>query len=90
MSIMVIHSLKNAEENDRKRLREILQMKTKEEHLIQEAIGLIQKTNSFEYARNLGNKLIEEAWNDINKELPDNQGKKKLKLLGEFCMSRNL
>lgn len=43
MSIMVIHSLKNSLEKDRNRLREILQMRTKEQDLIQEAIGLIKK-----------------------------------------------
>jgi len=87
---MVIHSLKNGEENDRKRLREILQMRTKEPKLIQEAIELIKKTHSLEYAKDLGNNLIKDAWREVDKILPDNQGKTKLKLLAEYCMSRNL
>ena len=90
MSIMVIHSLKNAEEGNRKRLLEILQMRTKDQNLIKEAIDLIKKTDSFEYARNVANKLIEDAWKDINTELPNNQGKKKLNLLAQFCISRNI
>lgn len=90
MSIMVIHSLKYGEEDDSQRLKQILQMRTKDQDLIQEAIGLIKKTNSLEYARSLGNKLIKEAWEEVDNILPDNQGKKKLKLLAEFCISRNV
>lgn len=90
MSIMVVHSLKNGTKDDSKRLREILEMRTKDPKLIEEAISLIKKTNSLVYARDLGNKLISNAWEDINSLLPNNQGKKKLKLLAEFCMSRNI
>ena len=90
MSIIVIHSLKNGEKCDSARLREILLMKTKDKMLIQEAIALIKKSNSLEYAKLLGNKLIKEAWDDVEKILPANQGKTKLRLLAEFCMSRNV
>lgn len=90
MSIMVIHSLKYGTPNDSNRLKEILEMKTKDQKLIQEAISLIKKTNSLNYAKDLGNKLISQAWEDIKNLLPDNQGKKKLNLLAEFCMSRNI
>lgn len=90
MSIMVIHSLRVGDEIDSKRLKEILLMKTKDPKLIQEAIELMKKTKSFEYAKNLGNKLIDDAWKDINLELPQGQGKRKLRLLAEFCMHRNI
>ena len=90
MSIMVIHSLKNGLEKDRNRLREILLMRTKEQNLIQEAIGLIKKTGSLEYARDVGNKMIKDAWEGIDEILPESQGKKKIKLLAEYCMSRNI
>ena len=90
MSIMVIHSLSHGNEIDNNRLLEILQLKTKDPKLIEEAITLIKKTNSLKYARELGNKLISQAWNEIEPLLPNNQGKTKLKLLAEFCMGRNL
>lgn len=87
---MVIHSLKHGAPIDSNRLKEILEMKTKDQKLIQEAISLIKKTNSLNYAKDIGNKLISQAWDEIKDLLPDNQGKKKLNLLAEFCMSRNL
>ena len=87
---MVLHSLRSGTDKDSRRLREILGMRTKQQTLIDEAIELIKKTKSLEYSRNMGYQLVTEAWKNIEKELPNTQGKQKLKLLGEFTMARSI
>lgn len=40
-------------------------MKTNDKSIILEAIDLIKSTNSIQYALNLANELIDNAWKDV-------------------------
>lgn len=77
-SLMVVHTLHVASEEDKKRLIEILGMHTKDRKLIDEAITILKKYDSVEYSKNFAMNLMEETWVEVDKALPDSEAKKKL------------
>ncbi len=85
-SLMVIHTLQVASEEDKKRLLEILDMHTNDKKLVDEAISIMKKYNSIEYAKKLANKLMTETWEEIDKILPESEAKKKLKAFVEYLV----
>ena len=58
---MVIHHVQNAPEKQKKRLVQILQMKTTDQTLIQEAIQLLKNSGSIDYAKKVMKNLIDEG-----------------------------
>jgi geranylgeranyl pyrophosphate synthase len=90
ISLLVVHALATANEKDRKRLREILKMHTKDRELISEAISIIERYDSEEYTKELEEKLVKDAWRDIDKMIPDSDSKKRLKAMVEFLINRSL
>lgn len=50
-TLMIIHSYQNLPSSEKKRLIEILNMKTEDKIIIKEAINIIKSTNSIEYAK---------------------------------------
>ncbi|NOZ82017.1 MAG: polyprenyl synthetase family protein [Candidatus Micrarchaeota archaeon] len=87
-TLMVIHTLRKASEEDRRRLLEILNMHTDDEELKKEAIEILKKYGSVEYAKEFSRKLIRETWNEIDKLLPESEAKKKLKAFVDFLVER--
>jgi len=57
--------------------------------LINEAISLLQETGSVEYAKNLAEKLMKEAWDELNQSLPESNAKYFLKLICQFVTKRS-
>jgi len=88
MTLMVIHSLNNGEKIDSDKLLEILKLKTLDKGLIDEAIGLIKKTNSIEFSQQVAEKLIKDGWEKIKDYIPNNKSKGALKELAEYFIKR--
>lgn len=86
----MIHSLKVGTEKDRNRLFEILDSKTDNQEVIEEAIQLLKKTGSIEYAQQVADRLVKEAWNEVADILPNRQAKWYLKALSEFFTKRSI
>jgi len=87
-TLMVIHTLKNASNADRKRLVQILNMHTSDQTLRDEAIALMQKYNAIEHVKHTAAKIVEESWKEVDKLLPTPQAKEKLKAFAEFLIKR--
>ena len=87
---MVIHSLNHGTAEDKARLLEILKMKTKEQQYIDEAINIMKKNDSLNYAKKRAEALIEEAWENIKNYVPNNKFKGCLKTLAEFFIDRKV
>ena len=81
---MVIQSLKNSSPEDQARLFEILKMKTSDQKLIDEAIGIIKASGSIEYAKRRESEILVDAWKDLEGSIPKNKGRVKLKNIAEF------
>ena len=89
-TLMVIHTLKNANSPDRKRLIQILEMHTSVQNLRDEAISLLQKYNSIEHVRKTASRIVEQSWNEVSKLLPSSEAKEKLKAFAEFLIKRKI
>ena len=89
-TLIVIHALKKADQKDRKRLLQILKMHTKDQKLISEAIKILVKYGSIEYAEKFGQKILKEAWKNADKVLKPSPEKKKLKAFIDFAMGREI
>jgi len=89
-TLMVIHTLKKADETDRKRLLEILNMHTRNPELIDEAIALLNKYDAINYAKQLARNLVNDAWSEAQALLPESEAKKKLKSFVDFLIERKI
>ncbi|MCS7132710.1 MAG: polyprenyl synthetase family protein [Aigarchaeota archaeon] len=87
-TLVVIHALKNLPEKDARRLLEILNKKTADKALIREAIELLKKSGSIEYAKNVSKQLAEEALKILRDHLPETGARKRLELLANFLITR--
>jgi len=65
-------------------------MKTNDSTLIKEAISIIQKNKSIEFAHAKAKKLMVEAWKEIDSLIPKSLAKIKLKALVDFLIDRNI
>ena len=89
-TLIVIHALKNADEKERKRLLDILNMHTKDRGLIKEALEILNKHGSVDYAREKARALVREAWKDADAILPDSEAKQKLRAFADFLIKRKI
>lgn len=89
-TLIVIHTLKVADDKDRKRLIEILRLHTSDQRLRDEAIAIMQKYGSIEYAKNFARKIVEESWKEVEKLLPESKAKEKLNAFARFLIERKI
>ncbi|OGJ21289.1 hypothetical protein A3K73_05550 [Candidatus Pacearchaeota archaeon RBG_13_36_9] len=89
-SLMAIRVLEKGNEEDRKRLLEILSMKTKDERLINEAIGLMKRYDTINYAKKKAEKLVEDAWRNLDSCILPSDSKIKLKMFADFLVNREI
>jgi geranylgeranyl pyrophosphate synthase len=87
-SLIVIHTLKVADAQDRKRLVEILDKHTSNQELRDEAIALMMKYGSIEYVEQFARKIVEDSWRRVEELLPDSNRKDELKSFIEFLVRR--
>ncbi|NLE04823.1 MAG: polyprenyl synthetase family protein [Crenarchaeota archaeon] len=88
-SLLVIRTLKTANQKDRNRLIEILNMHTSDQAIRDEAIEIIVKNNAVDYVKNKASSIVEESWKEVDKSLSASKGKEKLKAFAEFLIKRN-
>jgi geranylgeranyl diphosphate synthase type I len=65
-------------------------MHTKDKKLIIEAINIIKKYGSIEYAERFAEKLLKKAWKDVDKLLKPSPAKEKLKAFVDFAIRRDV
>ncbi|MEM2547021.1 MAG: hypothetical protein QXM37_05275, partial [Candidatus Bathyarchaeia archaeon] len=79
-----------ANPNDRKRLIEILGMHTADQRLRDEAIAIMQKYGSIDYAKNFAKRIVKESWRNVEKLLPPSDAKEKLNAFAKFLIERKI
>jgi len=89
-TLMVIYTLKKANQGDRERLLEILDKHTEDLSQTKEAIEILKKYQSIEYAREVAKRIIQEAWQDADKILPESKAKQKLNEFVNFLIEREV
>jgi geranylgeranyl diphosphate synthase type I len=89
-SLIVIHTLKVANSEDKRRLVEILNMHTSDQTLIDEAITIVEKYGSIEYVKKFARKIVEESWREAEKLIPASDAKEKLNAFAKFLIERKI
>jgi len=89
-SLIVIHALEKASNEDKEKLISILDEHTRDPEKISKAIEILKKYGSVEYAKELARNLMKKAWEDINPLLPESDAKKKIKALADFSIEREI
>jgi geranylgeranyl diphosphate synthase type I len=89
-TLMVIHTLKKATPEDRKRLLEILNKHTDDMKERREAIKIIKKYGSLEYAMKVAKKIMEEAWQEADRLLEPSPAKQRLREFVNFLIERKI
>jgi len=89
-SLPVIHTIKVSNLEDRKRLIEILDMHTSEQRFRDEAIDIMEKYGSIEYARRFSRRIVMRSWKKAEQLLPGSDAKEKLKAFAEFLIERKI
>jgi geranylgeranyl pyrophosphate synthase len=87
-TLLVMHTLHVAPEQESRRLLEILGMHTRDTRLMQEAIAIITKHGSIEYAKKVASQLAEQAWREIDTLLPASDAKNHLRDLAQLLINR--
>jgi len=90
LTLIVIHTLRNADTSDKKRLIQILESHTRDELQRKEAIGIIKKYGSIEYAKNLAADMVKDSWNEADMALPPSKAKEKLRKLADYLIERKI
>jgi geranylgeranyl diphosphate synthase type I len=89
-SLAVIHTLNVARVKDARRLVEILKMHSSSQKLRDEAIAIMQRYGSIEYAKQFAKRLVQESWGEVERLLPASEAKEKLKAFAEFLIERKI
>ncbi|VVB59195.1 Short chain isoprenyl diphosphate synthase [uncultured archaeon] len=89
-TLMVIHTLKNASKIEKARLLEILNMHTSDKKLIKEAIDMLRKYNSMEYAKSKARELVKNAWNEVEPLLSESRAKEMLRSFADYLIERQI
>lgn len=87
-TLMVIHAMNNADEQEKNRLLEILKKHTKEEKEISEAIDIMKKSGSTDYAKNFARDHVTQAWDDVKDLIPETRAKQELEAFIKFAIER--
>ncbi len=85
---MVIHCLNHAKKEDTETLLDILNSHTSDPKRIKEAISLLHKTGSVEYAKSKAREIVLRSWKDVESTLPDSEAKRTLKSFADFLIER--
>ncbi len=87
-SLLVIYAFESLEKKKAIRLRQILNMHTKNKNLINEAISLIEESGALKKARSTMARLFKEAWESLEPLLKESEGKQKLYTIAHFLVDR--
>jgi len=87
MTLMVVKSLAEANDEDRKRLIEILKITNTTSENISEAIAIFEKYGSTQYAYDVAIGNVENA-KQLLEILPDSEAKQALSLIADFVVAR--
>ena len=87
MTLMVVKSLAEANDEDKKRLIEILKITDNTNEDLQEAIAIFEKYGSIQYAYDVAMGNVESA-KQLLEILPDSEAKHALSLIADFVVER--
>jgi geranylgeranyl pyrophosphate synthase len=88
-SLMVIHSMAKGDQSS-SRLQHILGLKTNDEALLREAIGILIDNGSVEFAKRRARDMMDKAWTELSPQLPAGKPKDNIESLSRFLIDRDI
>ncbi len=89
-TLMVIYTSQKANEKDKERLAEILDKEENNEKEIVEAIKILEKYGSLDYARKKAREIVEASWKEAEPLLMENGSKELLKEFVNYLIERQV
>lgn len=89
-TLIILRTFQVAGDLDKDRLKEILDMQTKDKELVKEAIDIINKYDGIKYSKNKAGELVKDAWNKVENILEESNGKNILKAFGDYLIEREI
>jgi geranylgeranyl pyrophosphate synthase len=87
-TLLIVHAFENADKKEKERMRKLVGKKditTKEK---KEIIEIMKKHESIEFAKNYARNRVRKAIEDLKKNIPITEGRKKLELIADFLIER--
>ena len=89
-TLMVIYCLAKAPKADATKLRGILNSHPSNQKVIDEAISILIKNGSIEYAKKRAKEIVLDAWSDIDKTFSPSEAKEKIKAFANYLIERDV
>lgn len=89
-SLVVVHTLQIAKPIDRKRLIGLLDMHTTNQELKDEALHILEKYNSVDYAKKFAQNLVAESWKEAGKFLVRSEAKDRINEFVHYLIERRM
>ena len=89
-TLMVLYTLKHANDEEKKRLLELLDKETNTEEEIREAIGIINKYKAIEYSKSVAEELVKKTWEKTELVLKEGEYKEKLREFANYVIDRDI
>lgn len=88
-SLPVILTLKSPDKNKKENLLKILKLHTRDSRKIKEAVKIIKESGAVNKSLNYADKLVSDAWNELEKYIPKNKTKKEFANIISFLTKRD-
>jgi len=89
-SLIVIHTLQKAKPADKRRLISILKKHTSAQKLKDEAIRIMKRYDSIDYAKRFAKNLVAESWKEVDRLLTPSEDKEQLKAFADHLVERSI
>ncbi len=89
-TLILLHTLRKASDKDKKRLKEIIDLHPEKQETINEAIGIMEKYRSIDYAKQKAKNLVKKSWKEVEPYLKNEEAKNKLKEFGDYLVEREI
>ena len=89
-TLMVIHAFNNSPKKDGERLLEIISSHPSDDALKREAISIMGKAGSMEYASRMAGQLVKTAWKKVDKAIPGSKAKSLLCEFADYLVDRKI
>ncbi|WP_251177849.1 polyprenyl synthetase family protein [Adlercreutzia agrestimuris] len=87
-TLVVVHAIQHADEQDRARLIEILSSHEKDAEVLAEAVAIMEKTGSIQYAREYASQLTDQAKQSLVAQLRESDARDLLVSMADWFVNR--
>lgn len=87
-TLLIVHAFEHADKKEKERMRKLVGKKDITLKEKKEVIGIMNKYGSIEFAKNYAKEMARKATEDMKKNIPETEGRKKLESIAEFLIER--